>query len=96
MKEAIPRLNTSNYFFIRPDLLYMFYLYYKCNTNFHENRYKIEIWVKNDGAKYHFVFWDIECEETIGKSAATVYQSMVEVYIIVSTMIFTYSSIQIN
>jgi len=46
---------------------------------FYHNRYKIDIYVKSADSKYKFVLWDADYAAVIQKSAADVYQSMIEV-----------------
>ncbi|MCH81358.1 replication protein A1-like protein [Trifolium medium] len=41
-------------------------------------RYKLDVEVESRGAKSTFVFWDRECNELIGKTAAQLHQEMVE------------------
>lgn len=53
----------------------------------HDNRYKIDIYVKSGDAKLRFVFWDTDCAAIIKKSAADMHQLMIEVRINMHSMI---------
>ncbi|KAI5428665.1 hypothetical protein KIW84_033604 [Lathyrus oleraceus] len=41
-------------------------------------RYKVQIYVRDGDAKYHFVFWDNDCANIIGKIAEDMRKSMLE------------------
>jgi replication factor A1 len=47
-------------------------------------RYRLEVEVRYEGHNSKFLFWDRECAELIGKTAAELKSIMIEVYTILN------------
>jgi hypothetical protein len=53
-------------------------------------RYKLDVEVEAEGFRTTFVFWDRECNELLGKTAAQLHMEMIEVRTHINNFLYCY------